>query len=80
MGRVMRKLLRPVTARLDHRVDKAAERALRKRATAVVEDAVSELKVRNARGLDELYDALTEVRAELAAARAEIETLRAGGV
>lgn len=79
MGTVMRRLLRPVTARIDRRVDKAAERALRARATAVVEDAVSELKVRNSRGLDELYDALTEVRAELATARAEIELLRGGG-
>ncbi|GIG67605.1 hypothetical protein [Phytomonospora endophytica] len=78
MGRVLRKILRPVTTRIDHRAEKAAERAVQGRATAAFEGAVDELRLRNARGLDELYDALTEVRAELAAARAEIEGLRGG--
>ncbi|MEV0649109.1 hypothetical protein AB0I28_28030 [Phytomonospora sp. NPDC050363] len=79
MGRVLRRLLRPVTARMDKRVDRTAERALRGKADGVLDAAVKDLRARNARGLDEVYDALTALRAELAEAREEIAELRRRG-
>ncbi|HEY1174969.1 MAG TPA: hypothetical protein VGF17_02340, partial [Phytomonospora sp.] len=56
MGRVLRKILRPLTTGIDRRADRVAERAVRTRAATLVDGAAAELRLRNARGMDELYD------------------------
>lgn len=65
--------LRALLARLDRRAGRVAETAVRAHAAA----ALDELRLANARGLDDVYDALADVRAELADVRAELAALRA---
>ena len=65
--------LRRLLARLDRRAARVAEDTVRARTA----EAVDDLRLANARGLDDVYDALADVRAELAETRAELAVLRA---
>ncbi|GLZ76147.1 hypothetical protein Afil01_09540 [Actinorhabdospora filicis] len=65
-------MLRKLLKRIDRRVDRAAEKAFR----SGTEQAIADLRLRTARGVDELHDALAGLRAELEETRAEVAVLR----
>lgn len=65
-------MLRKLLHRIDRRVDRAAEKAFKNN----TDKAVADLRLRTSRGVDELHDALAELRAALDETRAEIADLR----